>query len=187
MMKKIIILAGSAGAPRTIIELLKSIKKLKIPIIIALHSNSTQVNNLAELLKRTTKCEIEIIKQNTMLNNKIYLPFGGKNIVFISDEKLGVESSSENLTPSIDKLLSSLKRITNSEVHVFLLGGLGNDGTKGLMEIEHNKNIQIYLQNNAKFKYMIESAQKNLTKYKLVSLDFIKKTLNLLNGGENYA
>lgn len=185
-MKKIIILAGSAGAPKVIIELLKSIEQLKVPIIVALHSARAQINNLAELIKRTTKCETEIVKQNTVISNKVYLPVSGKNIVFLSDEHLMIESTTENLTPSINKLLSSLKKVKNSEVHVFLLGGLGNDGTKGLIEIEHEKNIHIYLQSDTKFKYMIESASKNLKKHKYVSFDLMKKILKSLNGGKNY-
>jgi len=188
MMRTIVLIGASAGGPNSILKILSGVKgKLHFPVVIAVHTMASQIENLASLIKKNSDHEVVLVKKKEKLRNAVYLPEGGKDIILISNEIVSISEANSNITPSIDKLFSSVKNIQDARLYIFLLGGLGNDGVKALEEVETLRNIQIYIQNDAKFPYIPLNAMKKLSRYQEMSLSEMINEMDKLNfhqGGE---
>ena len=189
MLKPVVLIGASAGGPDTIVKILISIRSpLNFPIVIALHNMASQVENFVKLLKRSSTHEIIIINGREIIKNAVFLAKGGKDVVFISREVISAADPESYVVPSIDRLFLSVKNMEDLDFYIFLLGGLGSDGVKGLMELENQENVHIYIQDDAKFLYIPMNAMRNLKRYRKLSLFEIIRILNHLNsiGGKKH-
>ncbi|KLO22377.1 hypothetical protein X275_03145 [Marinitoga sp. 1197] len=178
-----VIIGASAGGPAALKTLFSFEEKLKYPIILAMHNLDNQTSNFKDYLENISKQKVNIVKGFTELKSGIYIPEGGKDIIFSSKRVVSVIKNTGPVSPSINKLFDSLYPYIDKNTYIFLLGGLGNDGVKGLKKIENSK-AKIYIQNDAQFPYMTERAIQSLTKYFERSIKELNRILIDLNRGD---
>ncbi|WGS64396.1 chemotaxis protein CheB [Marinitoga aeolica] len=167
-------MGASAGGPQALKVLFNFNTQLKYPIILAMHNLENQTDNFKRYIYSISKQNVHIVDKLTVLDKGIYIPQGGKDLIFFSESTIAVDKKSDVVSPSINHLFTSLTPYADINTYVFLLGGLGNDGTDGLIKLE-NTNANIYIQKDAQFPYMTKSAMSELERYNL-------KTLKELNG-----
>lgn len=174
-----VVVGASAGGPQALKILFKFNTKINYPIILAMHNLENQTDNFKRYIYNISKQNVYIVNKLTVLNKGIYIPKGGNDLIFFSDSTITVDKKSDIVSPSINHLFTSLVPYANN-TYVLLLGGLGNDGTDGLIKLE-NTNAKIYIQKDAQFPYMTKSAMSELKRYNLKTLEELNKLLLSLN------
>jgi two-component system chemotaxis response regulator CheB len=175
-----VVVGASAGGPQALKKLFKFNSKINYPIILAMHNLENQTDNFKRYLYNISKQNIFVVDKLMVLDKGIYIPKGGKDLIFFSDSTITIDKKSDVVSPSINHLFNSLVPYVDSNTYVLLLGGLGNDGTNGLVKLE-NTNANIYIQKDAQFPYMTKSAMSELKKYNLKTLEELNKLLLSLN------
>nr|WP_277601284.1 chemotaxis protein CheB [Marinitoga sp. 38H-ov] len=173
-------MGASAGGPQALKKLLKFNIKINYPIVLAMHNLESQTKNFKNYIENISKQKVYIVDKITILDKGIYIPEGGKDIVFFSASTIKVENKRDIVAPSINHLFESLLLYADNNTYIFLLGGLGNDGTEGLKILESTK-ANIFIQKNAQFPYMTTNAMKSIKRFNLKTLDEMNKFLLLLN------
>ncbi|NUU96561.1 hypothetical protein XO10_09980 [Marinitoga sp. 1135] len=181
MIKKIVI-GASAGGPDTLKKIFDIKEELKIPVVLAMHNLSSQVENFKDFIEDFTKQKVYIINNITSLNAGIYIPEGGKDIIFVNENTISAVDSQDIIAPSINHLFKSCESFVNDDFYFILLGGLGQDGTNGLKVLE-KKNANIYIQKRAKFPYMTNAAMRSLKRYNKLDIEGIKNLILKINRG----
>jgi len=177
---KVALVGISAEGPRVLIELLSIGESLRIPVVVALHNIPSQDEHLVEVLSRETGQKVTLVKGRTKITPGVFVSQGGRDLVFTSSNTLATVSPSKNVAPSVDALFASAARFLKKGAVAFLFGGLGSDGSEGLLELE-KAGANIYIQSSAKFPYMTDNAKKRLHRYTEVSAVGMKNVLKLLN------
>ncbi|WP_448374312.1 chemotaxis protein CheB [Fervidobacterium sp.] len=185
-MKKVIIV-GSAGSPNQAIEILKINQKLEIPVIICIHFTSSAMETFANHIKSETGNEVNIVSSTTYLKPGIYLPEGGKDMVFIEENIVNVIDetvSSETIHPSISALFKSLQKYANKNFIIIVLGGLGDDGSK-YAKILRDSGVRFIVEKFPKFSYLPNNIAIQLgERYEKFEIEKIKEVLKSINTKE---
>lgn len=179
-MHKVIII-GSAGSPNEIIDILNLKENLNIPIIICIHFFKNAVESYAEHIKRSTKHDVIIVEKDEKINNGIFIAEGGKDIIF--KNKTTITSTTNNSTkvhPSIEHLLSSILKIKDNEISIFVLSGLGNDGAKYARKLE-DIGVKFFIEKNPKFEYLPKSFSENLKNSEYLTIEQMKEKIKFIN------
>ncbi|GAB6188929.1 CheB methylesterase domain-containing protein [Marinitoga arctica] len=175
-----VIIGASAGGPATLKELFNFNEKIEYPIILAMHNLANQTENFKKYLSSISNQKVYIINNPTIIEKGIYIPEGGKDLIFISKNIITTVEKSDYVAPSINKLFETLYSFSGENTYVILLGGLGNDGTKGIKKLEKTK-TNIYIQKDAQFTYMTRNAMKEIKHYILLNIIDLKNLLISLN------
>ncbi|MGB9795335.1 chemotaxis protein CheB [Fervidobacterium gondwanense] len=182
-MRKFIIV-GSAGSPSQAVEILKIEERLNIPVIICIHFTASVMETFAEHLRSDTGHDVEIVTKPTKLENKIYLPQGNKDIVFISENVVSVvdgEATGKSIHPSISALFKSLIRYGSSETVIAVLGGLGDDGARETSELK-KRGVRFIIEKLPRFPYLPDNIAQNLgERYEKFEIEKIRSVLKELN------
>ena len=134
MRPKIVFIGASTGGPALIKELLLSLSSLSYTIIIAQHMREEVLPSFIKELKSTVK--LPLISTPTAVN--FYEP----SIIICASSvvlrKKGMqyflqkESTSQNFTPDINRLLLSFSPYAESfDIEVLIMTGMGSDGVEG--------------------------------------------------------
>jgi len=145
-----------------------------------MHNLDNQTENFKKYLKNISKQKIYIVNKPKIIDKGIYIPEGGKDIMFFSKSTVITCNKIDVVSPSINHLFDSLVTYSDSNTYIFLLGGLGNDGTEGLKKLE-NTDANIFIQKDAQFPYMTKSAMTSIKKYNMKTLDEMNELLLSLN------
>ncbi|ABS60764.1 chemotaxis protein CheB [Fervidobacterium nodosum] len=156
-----VIIVGSAGSPNVAVNLLKINEKLNIPVIICIHFTSSAMETFANHIEIETGHIVKIVDQPTPIKNEIYLPKGGKDIIFISENTLNSVESEYKVHPSISKLFESLVKYADDKTTIIVLGGLGDDG-KDYAKILRNKGVKFVIEKSPRFPYLPNNIAKEL-------------------------
>ena len=140
MKRKLILIGASTGGPGHIKKILSSLgSDFKTPIIIAQHMNSIFISTFVLLFDDETGMRVFETRDGMEIEDgKVYIC--NKSI---SLKKSGYslkieESNKESLyNPSIDLLFNSaLDVVDNVDIMAVLLTGIGDDGAKGLSNLQ---------------------------------------------------
>ncbi|APT72517.1 chemotaxis protein [Thermosipho sp. 1063] len=176
-----IIIVGSAGSPNNAVELVNINKKLNVPVIINIHFTGKFMESFAEHIRNTTHQNVMIVNNITELSQGIFLPAGGKSLIFISKDKVkSVEDKSTITHPSINTLFRSLIKYASSNFLIFVLSGLGNDGQQYIEQLQ-NKNVKFFIQKDANFNYLPNSYIRKNKNFTLLTLEKMKNIIVSLN------
>ena len=145
-----------------------------------MHNLDNQTENLKKYLENISKQKVHIVNKVEIIDKGIYIPEGGKDIIFFDESTITVSEKSNIVSPSINHLFGSLEPYADKNTYIFLLSGLGNDGTEGLEELEKTE-ANIYIQEDAQFPYMPKNAMKSIKKYNLINLENMNRILLMLN------
>lgn len=130
----ILAIGSSTGGPQALLEVLRDLGSVNIPVLITQHMPATFTKILAKHLTCTTDFECKEAEDGDPLENgKVYLAPGdyhmtvvekqGKKFIALSDGEL------ENFCrPSVEPMLRSLIDLYGSEVFTVILTGMGHDG-----------------------------------------------------------
>lgn len=150
-MKKVVIV-GSAGSPNDAVELLKA-HRHSFAAVLCIHFTASAMEAFAQHIKRETKSEVSIVRSPMTVERRIYLPDGGKDLIFLDGNTLAVTLSDGKTHPSISVLFRSMLKVANGDFLVVVLGGLGDDGKEHVGELQ-SKGVRFIFQKDAKFSYL---------------------------------
>jgi two-component system, chemotaxis family, protein-glutamate methylesterase/glutaminase len=136
---RLIIIGGSAGSLRTILDILPGLdSELKAAIIIVLHRHHIYDSTLTELLSIKTSLVVKEAEEKVeLLNGCIYIAPADYHLLVESDHTLSLDYSEKvNYSrPSIDVTLSSAAPVYGANMAAILLSGSNTDGTEGLEDV----------------------------------------------------
>lgn len=134
MRPKVVLIGASTGGPALIKELLLSLPSLSHTIIIAQHMKEEVLPFFIKELQGTIK--LPILSTPTALNfYKPSIVICASSVVLTKDGMgyfLKKESTKQNFTPDINKLLYSFSPYVESfDMEVLIMTGMGSDGVEG--------------------------------------------------------
>lgn len=133
----IIAIGASTGGPPALFDLLARIPKpFPLPILIAQHIEPGFVAGMGDWLCSAGHRVGCLATATTLTAGRIYLPPDGVHLGLLSATVGGaVHAGNAPYWPSIDTLFSSVARHAGPTAVGILLGGMGRDGTQGLLEL----------------------------------------------------
>lgn len=139
---KIVAIGSSTGGPNALIEVLKGLDGLPVPIVITQHMPKTFTAILAKHI--TDTCNIPCTEGQTgmeILPGRAYVSPGGLHMQLHKDEEGKIkiktdEGPLENYCrPSVNPMLRSLIPIYGARILCAILTGMGNDGSQAAQEV----------------------------------------------------
>jgi two-component system chemotaxis response regulator CheB len=134
---KIVVIGGSAGAIKSLTEVLKTLPaKLPVPILAVIHM-AEGASRLPQVLQRCTSAEV-IVPQpaEPMMAGRLYLPLPNHHLVVRNGcvgTVMGPRESRHR--PSVNTLFRCVARAYRSRVIGVILSGALDDGTAGAMAV----------------------------------------------------
>jgi len=161
---KVVVIGVSAGGPETLKKLFQDVKVLYVPVVIAQHDITEDVEGFAKWLSSQIEWKVQVVHRKSMLiPSTLYIPVGGKDIVLIGKDVVVVEEPVGVVAPSIDRLFKSAAKFLKSDAVAIVLSGLGRDGVEGAKMIE-KVGGRVITQQDAKFSHLPELVAKEVLK-----------------------
>ncbi|GAB4299085.1 MAG: chemotaxis protein CheB [Marinilabiliales bacterium] len=139
---KLILIGGSAGSFRIVLQILQQIKKKSDNVIIlCLHRLKTARKGFCETLNSHSKrLVIEPLDKEPIVKGNIYLAPANYHLCVNFDYRffLSIEETVYHSRPSINLLFSSASMVFKDKVTGVILSGANEDGANGLKQIEQN-------------------------------------------------
>jgi two-component system, chemotaxis family, protein-glutamate methylesterase/glutaminase len=136
---RLVVIGGSAGSLRTILDLLPGLDtNLQAAIIVVLHRHHIYDSALTELLTLKTSLAVkEAEEKEDIVAGNIYIAPPDYHLLVESDYTLSLDYSEKvNYSrPSIDVTLDSAAPVYGPRMAALLLSGGNNDGTEGLEDV----------------------------------------------------
>lgn len=140
----ILAIGSSTGGPQALLQVLKSLGSVNVPIVITQHMPATFTNILAKHLTSMTNFVCKEAEDGDVLENgKVYLAPGDYHMKVVEKSGKKVislnQDSPENFCrPSVEPMFRSLIELYGPEVFAVILTGMGHDGleaSRKLVEI----------------------------------------------------
>ncbi len=145
----IVAIGVSTGGPPTLGKILPRIKKdFPAPILVAIHMPDTFTSSFAEHLNAKCKLRVKEAEDGEKLEKgTIYISRGRINMKVKGtppDVRIVYEEPKGNIyVPSVDELFFSVADTFKNNAIGVVLTGMGNDGSKGVVEIKKRGGITI--------------------------------------------
>lgn len=144
---KAIVIGGSAGSFKLVVELLNKIpKNYTIPVILCLHRLKHVRSGFAEALSlRSNLKVVEPFDKEDISTGRIYLAPANYHLLIGLDGKfhLSIEEAVNHSRPSIDYLFDSAACCYKNNLIGVLLSGANRDGAEGMYSIHKEKGMTI--------------------------------------------
>lgn len=136
---KVVVIGSSTGGPQALQTVLGDLpQSFPIPILIAQHMPKVFTNVFAQRLNSV--CAIEVVEANdgdALRRGVAYIAQGGLHMR-LQNGKINICSGTEGLYfPSVDILATSAGEAFRGDIVGVMLTGLGNDGTKGFLDMRN--------------------------------------------------
>lgn len=136
---KCVVIGGSAGSIKPLLQILSSIKaNINFPVIVILHRKNDPRSSLETLLGNTSLLSVkEGEDKETLKNGVVYVAPSDYHLLIESDHSLSLDASEKVLwsRPSIDVTFQSAAEIYKERLLGVLLSGANNDGSLGMERI----------------------------------------------------
>jgi len=133
---EIVAIGASTGGHRVIQTLLERLPRTyPLPILLALHIDGAFADGLASMLEASTSLRVRLgCASEPPEGGTVYLAAGGHHLTVTRDGRVdGLESLvTETLTPSVDRLFTSVAVAYGPRACGIILTGMGRDGAVGL-------------------------------------------------------
>lgn len=149
-------IGGSAGGLEALSELLQHLPaNLGMAYVYLQHLSSDHESFLPEIVQRETKMKVNEVHNNMLLEkDTVYIiPAGYAVTVALEKLKLTAKKKEHDLH-IIDAFLNSLASVYEQNAIGIILSGMGNDGTRGLMNIKAEGGITFAQDNSARHNFM---------------------------------
>ncbi len=143
---KLFAMGVSTGGPNALIEILKGLTKVRVPILIVQHISGKFAEMLVESLNRITGLHVKIAEEGEIPQpNTVYLSDSGKHMVLKKHrEQLNtvyrlhydLGEPVRSCRPSVDVLFNSLAENFEDRMLIFVGTGMGCDGLDGVKKIK---------------------------------------------------
>lgn len=137
---KLIIIGGSSGSLKVILELLTKLRPdFKIPILLVLHRNSQHESVLTELLAAKSRLQVkEVEEKEAALPASIYIAPQDYHVLLESNGCFSLDYSEKihYSRPSIDVSFKSAAAVYAKQLVAVLLSGANADGAEGLQDVK---------------------------------------------------
>ena len=130
----ILAIGSSTGGPQALLEVLKTLGSVNVPVVITQHMPPTFTKILAKHLTSMTKFVCKEAEDGDILEDgKVYLAPGDYHMTVVRKSGKKVislnQGEPENFCrPSVEPMLRSLIDVYGSEVFAVILTGMGHDG-----------------------------------------------------------
>lgn len=148
--QSLFVIGASTGGPRALQKILTQLpEKFTVPILIVQHMPKGFTEPLANRLNTLSAIHVkEAEDQESILENHAYIAPGGSHLeVKTTNGQLTMhlveEPKSSIYRPSIDFLLKSLAKIHSLQKIIFILTGMGRDGSEGIKVMKQSNNKTI--------------------------------------------
>ena len=133
-----LLLGASTGGPQLVCDILKTLPRLVVPIVVVQHITRGFTDGFAEWVATSVGRSVEVVHEPCVAQpNVVYVPSDGHNVELRSSKLLAPASpSSDAFTPSIDVLFASAARHVGPGAVAVLMTGMGRDGAAGLLDLE---------------------------------------------------
>ncbi len=153
---KVVVIGVSAGGPETLKNLFQNVKILHVPVVVAQHNTTEDVEGFAKWLSSQIKWNVQVVRNKDMISpSTIYIPAGGKDIVLLGREVVATEDPIGTIAPSIDRLFKSAAKFLKDDAVAIVLSGLGRDGVEGAKEVT-SAGGRVIVQQDARFSHLPE-------------------------------
>lgn len=182
---EIVIIGGSAGSLRVILDLLRNLNdKLSFPIILVVHRKSNSTNILPILLQQySSKKVLEAEDKTEILPNHIYVVPSDYHLLFENKNLAAIDSSEKmnHSRPSIDVTFRSAAEVFGENAVAVLLSGANADGVEGLQYIAKSGG-QVWIQDplTAEVDYMPRIAYEKVAFNKLITPENLDESITQL-------
>jgi len=145
----VVAIGVSTGGPPTLSKILPRIDKdFPAPILVAIHMPDTFTSSFAEHLNAKCKLRVKEAENGEKLEKgTIYISRGRINMKVKGtppDVYIAYEEPKGNIyIPSVDELFFSVAEVFRNNAIGVVLTGMGNDGSKGVVEIKKRGGITI--------------------------------------------
>jgi two-component system chemotaxis response regulator CheB len=144
---RIIAIGASTGGPHAIVEVLRALPPVTIPILLVLHIDEPFSAAFADWLDHQTSHRVAYARDGewlgTLGGRVVMAPPGQHLTVAHGRVRLTDEPPRHSCRPSVDVLFESLARDGGASVAACLLTGMGRDGAAGLLEIRRAGGVTI--------------------------------------------
>ncbi len=168
--ENIVLVGVSTGGPSTLKQLFSSLKpNLNISIVAAIHITDLYLDKLCALINDVSSYNVVAAQNDEPLQNgTIYLCSSGRNYEISSHLRIRYTSYFPNqiYMPSVDVLFSSAaKNIKGKKILGIVLTGMGNDGSKGIVDIYNAGGITVVQDEKTSVIYGMPKTAKLTKKY----------------------
>jgi two-component system chemotaxis response regulator CheB len=138
---KVIAVGSSTGGPQALLEFMKGMGGMKVPIVITQHMPPTFTTLLAKNITNTCGIPCHEAEDDMPLKaGEAILARGGKHMIFektASGVKVKLsDTPPENFCkPAVDPMIRSLMEQYSSNIVTVMLTGMGHDGQKSVKEL----------------------------------------------------
>jgi two-component system, chemotaxis family, protein-glutamate methylesterase/glutaminase len=144
---ELIAIGASTGGPGAVVEVLRSLPALTIPVLVVVHIGETFGHALAEWLSTTTGRRVVHADDGVPLTRYagcIAMAQPGRHLVLRGGQlRLNRDAERHSCRPSIDVLFDSLAAEMGARTAACLLTGMGKDGATGLLAIRRAGGVTI--------------------------------------------
>jgi two-component system, chemotaxis family, protein-glutamate methylesterase/glutaminase len=145
--KPCVVIGGSAGSLKIILDILSNLRRgFTIPVIIVLHRKSDSESALTEVISNCTRLKVkEAEDKEPILQGMVYLAPANYHLLIEKEHIFSLDMSEKvNYSrPSIDVTFQTAAEAYGSGLIGIILSGANNDGTAGLRVIRENKGTLI--------------------------------------------
>ncbi len=139
----------STGGPQTLSHVLPRLPEtFPSPILVVIHMPDTFTATFARHLNALCRLTVvEAQEGDTLERGRVYVSRGRVHMTVVGDERRAtvhyVEDDRYLYKPSADLLLSSCARVFGRNTIGVVMTGMGNDGSKGIVEVKNAGGITI--------------------------------------------
>ncbi|KIL44906.1 protein-glutamate methylesterase/protein-glutamine glutaminase [Jeotgalibacillus soli] len=148
--QKLVLIGTSTGGPRALQEVITSLPKtITAPVLVVQHMPAGFTKSLANRLNSLSAVIVKEAEHGDVLTaGTVYIAPGGFHLIVdrVGEQliaQLTKESARGGHRPSVDVLFESVAKLTEIEKIAVIMTGMGADGSKGLVKLNHNPPLQI--------------------------------------------
>ncbi|MDZ5711740.1 protein-glutamate methylesterase/protein-glutamine glutaminase [Jeotgalibacillus haloalkalitolerans] len=144
----IILIGTSTGGPRALQSVLSALPgNLKAPVLIVQHMPPGFTKSLAQRLDQLSALHVKEAEEGDVLaDGHAYVAPGDFHLNIIQGTRLSLSLSKEppisGHRPSVDFMFESASKLKNIKKIAVIMTGMGADGSKGLVQLNHNGQTQ---------------------------------------------
>lgn len=153
---KLVAIASSTGGPKALQEVIPFLEaNINAPVLIVQHMPKGFTESLAKRLNDVSKVKVVEASEGAVLQKGVvYLAKGGNHMRVAYEHgkhviRLGDDPQVGGLRPYANHMYDSLIQSDYSEIICVVLTGMGADGTNGIENLSHEKNVYVISQDQA--------------------------------------
>jgi two-component system chemotaxis response regulator CheB len=138
--RKVVIIGASTGGPLTLKRLCAVLPKVKACVVVIQHMPDHINKPFVKALKKASHMDVKLAESGDVLHEGLILVApSGVQMELVDNERVSVRFGPpvNNVSPSIDVAMKSLRPAEGVEFVGVILTGMGRDGVEGIRHIKH--------------------------------------------------